>query len=170
MPPIRACALLPGAIWSEQGAALIHREAADRDNIPFYLQLVGSISEKKHVMGIPYQALEALTTFDEAKTIMNQMNQRDIDNIKLKYAGWFNGGLDHKVPDPVSVDECNRRQQGAEGFGFIRQDKALSFSGRSATDREYRCGFRLIQIASRTLKRGSGSRLSVRFGLEPAGQ
>ena len=55
-------------------------------------------------MGIPYRALETLTTFSEAKTIINQMNQLNIHNIKLKYAGWFNGGLDHKVPKSISVD------------------------------------------------------------------
>ncbi|MDQ0899479.1 DUF5696 domain-containing protein [Paenibacillus sp. V4I7] len=82
----------------------VQEKAADKDNIPFYLQLDGSISDKKHFMGIPYRALETLTTFSEAKTIINQMKQLDIHNIKLKYAGWFNGGLDHKVPKSISVD------------------------------------------------------------------
>ncbi|SFF08551.1 hypothetical protein SAMN05216378_5034 [Paenibacillus catalpae] len=82
----------------------VREKTANEDNIPFYLQLDGSISDKKHFMGIPYRALETLTTFSEAKAIINQMNQLDIHNIKLKYAGWFNGGLDHKVPKSISVD------------------------------------------------------------------
>jgi hypothetical protein len=82
----------------------VREKAAVEDNIPFYLQLDGSITDKKHFMGIPYRALETLTTFSEAKSIINQMKQLDIHNIKLKYAGWFNGGLDHKVPKSISVD------------------------------------------------------------------
>lgn len=75
-------------------------------NTPFYLELVGGITKTKHVLGIPYQSLEALTTFEEAQSILEQMKQRGIDHIKLKYAGWFNRGLDHKVPDRLSVDQA----------------------------------------------------------------
>ena len=120
----------------------VQEKAADKDNIPFYLQLDGSISDKKHFMGIPYRALETLTTFSEAKTIINQMNQLDIHNIKLKYAGWFNGGLDHKVPKSISVDGEIGGSKGLKDLAIIcSRQRCCALSGRSGTNREYRCGF-----------------------------
>lgn len=76
------------------------------ENAPFYLQLIGSIPKQKHVLGIPYRALEPLTTTDEARAILEQLKERGIDHIRLKYSGWFNGGLDHKVPTTISVDRA----------------------------------------------------------------
>ena len=73
--------------------------------MPFYLQLVGSIYKKKHLAGIPYRALEPLTTFEQAQSILTEMGKRGIHDIKLKYSGWFNKGLAHEVPSSVSVDQ-----------------------------------------------------------------
>ncbi len=75
------------------------------ENMPFYLQLVGSIYKKKHFAGIPYRALEPLTTFEQAQSILTDMSKRGIHDIKLKYSGWFNNGLAHEVPGSVSVDQ-----------------------------------------------------------------
>ncbi|MCA1291421.1 DUF5696 domain-containing protein [Paenibacillus sp. alder61] len=81
-------------------------EIAERkgENTPFYLQLVGGISKKKHFAGIPYQALEPLTTFEQAERILTELKERGVHDIKLKYSGWFNKGLDHEVPAGISVD------------------------------------------------------------------
>ncbi|GIO84099.1 hypothetical protein J25TS5_10310 [Paenibacillus faecis] len=81
--------------------AIVERKG---ENTPFYLQLVGSISKKKHFAGIPYRALEPLTTFEQAERILTELKERGVHDIKLKYSGWFNKGLDHEVPAGISVD------------------------------------------------------------------
>lgn len=40
----------------------------EQSNVPFYLQLFGGMTTRQHMLGIPYDSTEALTTFDEAKT------------------------------------------------------------------------------------------------------
>lgn len=96
-------------------------------DVPFYLQLVGSISKEKHFAGIPYNALESLTTFDQAQSIVTQAQQRDIRNLKVKFAGWFNEGLDHEVPDHVSVDKAVGGSKGFKEFASFAQEKGVSF-------------------------------------------
>jgi len=81
-----------------------NRMKDSNEDIPFYLQLIGSIPTRKHFVGVPYRALEPLTTFEQAKTILTELEQLGVSNIRLKYSGWFNGGEYHKVPKSISVD------------------------------------------------------------------
>lgn len=90
--------------YLEQQGGFAALAEAREENTPFYLQLVGSISKKKHFAGIPYQALEPLTTFEQAQIIVTELKERGVGDIKLRYSGWFNKGLDHTVPSHISVD------------------------------------------------------------------
>jgi hypothetical protein len=71
---------------------------------PFYLELIGGITKKKFFLGIPYNSYESLTTFEEAQAILQQLKVKGINNIKLRYIGWFNGGTSHTIPSSASVD------------------------------------------------------------------
>ncbi|MDU0330320.1 DUF5696 domain-containing protein [Paenibacillus sp. 3LSP] len=90
--------------YLEQQGGFAALAEAREEKTPFYLQLVGSISKKKHFAGIPYQALEPLTTFEQAQIIVTELKERGVGDIKLRYSGWFNKGLDHTVPSHISVD------------------------------------------------------------------
>ncbi|REK74790.1 DUF5696 domain-containing protein [Paenibacillus paeoniae] len=88
---------------------LVNQHQLDRlpegEDLPFFLELVGAITKKKSMLGIPYQSLEPLTTFKQAQEIMNQMKEDGIGNIQLRYTGWFNKGINHKAPSKLSVDK-----------------------------------------------------------------
>lgn len=91
---------------------------ADTDpNIPFYLELIGSIEKRKHRLGVPYRAQEPLTTFEQAETILSQLQDDGIDHIRLKLAGWFNGGLNHSLPDKIKI---NRSIGGSKGLNRLQ--------------------------------------------------
>ncbi|MFC0470750.1 DUF5696 domain-containing protein [Halalkalibacter kiskunsagensis] len=125
---------------------------SETNDSPFYLQLVGSISKRKHLAGIPYQALEPLTTFEQAESIINQMQNREISNIKLNYTGWFNGGENHKVPNKVSVDKAVGGSNGMRNFASFTQEEGIEFfPSVSILTVNSGSGFRESREASRTL-------------------
>lgn len=72
---------------------------------PFYLELIGGMTKKKFFLGIPYESYEALTTFEEAQQILRQLAEKGIHSIRLRYTGWFNGGIAHRIPSSVSADK-----------------------------------------------------------------
>ncbi len=74
------------------------------EQTPFFLELIGGVPKKKFFLGIPYDAYEPLTTFEQAQTILRELGAVGIGSIKLRYSGWFNGGLVHSKPSSVSVD------------------------------------------------------------------
>nr|MBO2493647.1 hypothetical protein [Clostridia bacterium] len=129
-----------------------NRTEASNDDIPFYLHLVGSIPTLKHFVGVPYRALEPLTTFEQAKTILSELQQAGVNNIKLKYSGWFNGGEHHKVPKSISVDGAIGGLKGLNDFLEYIKGKNISFYPDVALLRVYNTsGFNETREAARRL-------------------
>ncbi|CAM4364365.1 DUF5696 domain-containing protein [Paenibacillus alkaliterrae] len=77
----------------------------EEENMPFYVELIGGIQKKKFFLGIPYNAYEPLTTFEQAETVLAQMQDQGIGSIKLRYSGWFNDGINHNLPKSIKVDK-----------------------------------------------------------------
>ncbi len=48
-----------------------------------HLDLYGGILKQSNFLGIPYKTIEALTTYDQAKTILEKYNEKDIKAISL---------------------------------------------------------------------------------------
>lgn len=114
--------------YLEQNDGLPERKTGGQsEDTPFYLQLVGSLSKQKHFVGIPYQSSEPLTTFQQAQSIVDQMQDRGVGHIRVKYSGWFNGGLDHRVPDSVAVDQAIGGSKGLRKFTAYAQEKGVAF-------------------------------------------
>lgn len=97
------------------------------DNAPFYLQLIGGINKTKHFAGIPYESTESLTTFEQAQSIVNLLQQRGIDDISVKYSGWFNGGLSHKVPEKIKVDGSIGGKTGLQNLSNFAEENNIPF-------------------------------------------
>ncbi|WP_169082540.1 DUF5696 domain-containing protein [Paenibacillus sp. PL91] len=95
------------------------------EDLPFYVQVVGSIAKQKHFVGVPYKTLEPLTTFKQSQQMISEMKERGIANIKLRYAGWFNGGLHHQVPDDISVDGAIGGTKGLRSLASFAKEQGV---------------------------------------------
>ncbi len=84
-------------------------------DIPLYIETFGSVETTQRVAGIPYSVQTPLTTFADAKTMIDELTgkkQADdgntyntTSNLIIKYTGWYNGGLYKTVPSKVKVDK-----------------------------------------------------------------
>ncbi|MBD2870183.1 DUF5696 domain-containing protein [Paenibacillus arenilitoris] len=77
---------------------------APEGEMPFYLELTGSIPKKKNVLGFPYEALVPLTDLNEAGSVVDRLLAGGAKNVRLQYKGWFNGGLNHKLAYGIDMD------------------------------------------------------------------
>ena len=74
------------------------------ENIPFNLELYGSLEKDALVLGIPREKVYPTTTYNQLLTILEELQQRDINNINLKYTGWSEGGIKHYYPQQVALE------------------------------------------------------------------
>lgn len=88
---------------------LVNNKDLDRKetkgDIPFFLELIGGVTQVQPVMGYPREVMQPLTTYEEVREIIRKFRDRGIDNIILKYKGWMQGGIDHDYPDKVRLSD-----------------------------------------------------------------
>lgn len=70
---------------------------------PLSVEFLGAIGKLKNFLGIPYNQTYALTTFDDALSIINRLKTGSLEDITVKYTGWCNGGLVQKYANKISL-------------------------------------------------------------------
>ncbi|MHA7583918.1 DUF5696 domain-containing protein [Paenibacillus vandeheii] len=129
-----------------------NQTAGGEMDIPFYLKLIGGMTTRKHMLGIPYDSTEALTTFDEARQILSILKKKQVSNIQVRYAGWFNGGLQHQIPDTIKVDGAIGGRKGMQEFSDYARKEGIGFYPDVAVLNVHsKTGFSPSKEASRTL-------------------
>ncbi|OXS61232.1 hypothetical protein B1A99_06880 [Cohnella sp. CIP 111063] len=124
---------------------------------PFVLELIGSIPVRQTFLGIPYKAVEPVTTFGQAMDLLDALQARGIYQIRLKYSGWFNKGYYHSLPDTVKPDSALGGRKGfADLIAYVRE-RNIELYPDAAFQRVYvnGKGFRASRDAARFLNRKS---------------
>lgn len=75
----------------------------ESDFVPLNIEMVGSIDKIQSFLGINYNGSEALTTFSQARDILEKLLENGIENINVKYSGWLSGGLEQDYAGKSSV-------------------------------------------------------------------
>lgn len=96
-------------------------------DIPFYLELIGGIHRKKPIMGIPRTVIEPLTTHDQVKTLVDEIQAGGIENLVLRYRGWLEGGIDHVYPSKVFLETALGNRSSFISLVNYLNDKEISF-------------------------------------------
>ena len=80
-------------------------DAADgsAENIKLYLDILCGVSRESSFCGFKYDEVYAMTTFEEAETILNKFYDQSINSIVVNLEGWMNGGYYHDVTDNIKV-------------------------------------------------------------------
>ena len=82
-------------------------------DIPLYIETLGAIESYKTVLGVPVETMVALTTFENNISILEELKQKNISNVKMKLKAWMNGGVIGDVPTSIEIEEV---LGGEEGF------------------------------------------------------
>ena len=62
------------------------------------------------------QKTVALTTFDQARGILEQLREQSVDSVAVLYEGWANGGLRHSAMDSLKVQKQLGGSKGMAAF------------------------------------------------------
>lgn len=80
----------------------VFTEKTESGDIPFYYDIIGGAKETASFVGVQYLKQLAMTTYDEAKQISLDLNDKGITNQVMNYQGWSNGGYFADVYDKVN--------------------------------------------------------------------
>jgi len=77
-------------------------ELLEQGDIPFYMDLIGSVMGQKFFAGISYMGQIPMTRYDEAAEISAELTANGIKRQMVNYQGWFNRGYYHDVADRIN--------------------------------------------------------------------
>ncbi len=99
-------------------------EAVASEISPVSVELVGAIDKTVVKFGLPINSVVATTTFAQAEEIIQELTDKGVQNLNVRYAGWANGGVTQQVLTDVDV---LRELGGKKGMNqLIAKAKALN--------------------------------------------
>ena len=100
------------------------RMADTGGDIPLFLETLGLMWTSEYFLGFPYQAQTPLTSFEDVKSMIDELNAEGISNLNFRMRGWNNGGLGGRigrggmVPTTIRI---HRTMGGADGLRDLFQ-------------------------------------------------
>lgn len=83
------------------------------ENIPLYIETFGTLETTERFLSVPITVKKALTTFDNIKTMYDELSEAGVKNINFKLTGFANGGMVTSGPTKVKWESA---AGGASGF------------------------------------------------------
>ncbi len=75
------------------------------DQIPLYLETLGVIDVQDKFLSIPITVKKALTSFEDIKTITEELGEAGVNNLVCKLTGFINGGMISTVANRIDVEK-----------------------------------------------------------------
>lgn len=66
-----------------------------KEDMPLYIETFGAIQTIDRVMSFPVNVDTALTSFEDVKTMYNELAEAGVDNVNFRLTGYYNGGLEN---------------------------------------------------------------------------
>jgi len=73
------------------------------EKAPIFVDILGGVEKKEFFVGVPYKTTIAMTSINEASTMVDDMSALGIENINMRYLGWFNDGFFHDIPKRIDI-------------------------------------------------------------------
>lgn len=76
-------------------------EQTEAEALKFYYDVIAGVEMTEFFLGKQYMGLTAMTTFEQAGQISDQLLEAGISNQVMNLQGWFNGGYYHDVANRI---------------------------------------------------------------------
>lgn len=89
---------------------------AYQSDVPFFLDIIGGVPVTKPILGVPREIIEPLTTYSQAESLVDMLSQSGIANLRIRYRGWMDGGMNPAFPRGVALEAMLGSKRDFEEF------------------------------------------------------
>lgn len=77
----------------------------ENSELSMTVEMLGAVDNIEHILGYPVTKPQALTTYEEAKTMLNSLLDAGVtpSSLNAKYIGWFNGGVKQTTSKKIKL-------------------------------------------------------------------
>lgn len=89
-----------------------------KEDMPLYIEVLGSMETQDRILSIPVTVDTPLTTFEDIITMHKELSEAGVSNINFKLKGFANGGLNGALSKPYVPYKLKWEKSvgGSEGF------------------------------------------------------
>lgn len=91
------------------------------------LTFLGSFEKYSLLLGIKYMTEDSLTTFDQAKDIINELEDNKVNNLSVSYKGWTSENLEYEVGGSLKVASVLGKTASMQSFYKFCVEKNIAF-------------------------------------------
>ncbi|MGO4541515.1 DUF5696 domain-containing protein [Paenibacillus sp. 2TAB19] len=115
-------------LQSEQGVQLIVAEQGEGEGkLPMLVDFVGGVKKKATFLGIPYNTVEVLTSFKDAKAAADRLLAGGVDSLSLRLEGWTAGGAKDEVPVTLDAEGKLGGDKGLKSLAKELEEMGVAF-------------------------------------------
>lgn len=70
------------------------------------IEFLGAYDKRDMFLGVPYTSIKSLTTYSEAKKIIDELNKLNVNDLDIIFSGITNGGLDNNFETKVKFEKA----------------------------------------------------------------
>lgn len=116
-------------------------EKVQEEKAPVMITMIGAIDKMKQRFGFPMSVPVPLTTYKEAKELLEDLSDRGYEHVFVKYSGWMNGGVTHSLPKTVKpVSELGSKND-LQQVASCAQANEIHFYLDGSVRNAYKSGF-----------------------------
>ncbi len=141
-----------------EGQGVLTRLTSDdvAENIPLYIEVLGTLETTEKILSIPVTVDTPLTTFENIQTMYEDLVGEGVDNVNFKLTGFANGGLSNStVPYKLKWEKAVGGNDGFEALVEYAAGKNLGifpdFDFAYAANNESFDGFTYKKHAVKTI-------------------
>ena len=95
------------------------------DKLPLFIESFGSMKGTKRVLSFPVSVDIPLTTFDDIRTMSDELKELGIDNLNFKLTGFANDGLRSTMPYKLSWQSSLGGSDGMEELAAYAKENGI---------------------------------------------
>ncbi|MFW6008594.1 MAG: DUF5696 domain-containing protein [archaeon] len=97
------------------------------NQLPFMVEFTGAITKLKNEFGFPRKVSYSLTSFKEAKNILEKLKNYGITNMDIHYKGFLRGGLEHYYPENANHENKLGSKKDLEDLHKYMENNKFNF-------------------------------------------
>ncbi len=94
-----------------------------QENIPAYIETFGAMKTVKKILSMPVNVMTPLTSFENVRTMYDELSAEGVTNIKFKLTGFANGGMFSTVPYKLKWEKAVGGSSGYKDLVAYSEEK-----------------------------------------------
>ncbi len=95
------------------------------EDMPLFIETFGTFETLEKILSVPVYVMTPLTSFEDIKTMYNELSAEGVSNVNFKLTGYANGGIYSSIPSKLKWEKSVGGKNGFEDLVNYSEEKGF---------------------------------------------